>query len=53
MIWFFFEYPIISGLIVSIVMGVPLGMDVVWTLRGIEMLPEKDQDVWDDEWDLR
>ena len=52
-LWFLQEYPIISGLIFSIALGLPVGLSTVWTLRSIGDDPEKDQNAWDDEWDLK
>ena len=52
MIWFFLEYPIISGMIYSVVLGLPSGLAIVWSLREFEKPPEKDKTGWDDEWDL-
>tara|TARA_R100001460_G_scaffold83824_2_gene124767 strand:- start:884 stop:1045 length:162 start_codon:yes stop_codon:yes gene_type:complete len=52
MIWFFLEYPIISALIYSTVLGLPSGLVIVWGLRDFESPPKKDENIWDDEWDL-
>jgi hypothetical protein len=52
MIWFFTEYPIISGIIYSIVLGLPVGLGTVWTLRSVGEEPKKDDNLWNDEWDL-
>jgi|TARA_R100000995_G_C3468866_1_gene117206 hypothetical protein len=52
MIWFFQEYPIISGLIFSIILGTPSGLAIVWSIRESEDPPVKDKNLWDDEWDL-
>jgi len=52
MLWFLQEYPIISGLIYSIVLGLPVGLATVWGLREFDEPPKKDEDRWDDEWDL-
>ena len=52
MISFFLEYPIISGLIYSIVLGLPSGLVIVWSLSDFENPPEKAKTGWDDEWDL-
>ena len=52
MLWFFLEYPIISGLIFSITLGLPVGLSTVWTLRSVGEETEKDETRWDDEWDL-
>jgi len=51
-IWFFLEYPIISGLIYSIVLGLPSGLVIVWSLRELKRPPEKDKNLWDEDWDL-
>jgi len=55
MISFFLEYPIISGLIFSIILGLPVGLSTVWSIRGFHEDPDKpkDKNVWDDEWDLK
>ena len=55
MIWFFLEYPVISGLIFSIILGLPVGLGTVWSIRGFHEDTKmiKDKNVWDDEWDLR
>ena len=53
MIWFFQEYPIISGMIFSTVLGLPSGLTIVWSLRSIDEEPKKDNNTWDDEWDLK
>ena len=50
--WFFQEYPIISGLIFSIILGTPSGLAVIWGIREAEEPPAKNKDRWDDEWDL-
>ena len=53
MLWFLQEYPIISGLILSIVLGLPTGLGTVWTIRAYHEPPKKDENAWDDEWDLK
>jgi hypothetical protein len=55
MMWFLQEYPAISGLIFSIILGLPVGLSTVWSIRGFHDDPERprDENVWDDEWDLR
>ena len=52
MVWFLQEYPAMSGLLLSILIGLPTGMSVVWALRDLDKPPEKDENTWDDEWDL-
>jgi hypothetical protein len=51
-IWLFLEYPIVSGLVYSIVLGLPSGLAIVWSLREFERPPEKDNSLWDEDWDL-
>ena len=41
MLWFLQEYPIISGLIYSIVLGLPVGLATVWGLREFDEPPKK------------
>jgi len=55
MIWFLQEYPVISGLLFSIVLGLPVGLSTVWSIRGIyeDSAMIKDENAWDDEWDLK
>jgi len=52
MVWFFLEYPIISGLLFSVILGLPVGLSTVWSLRGLGEEQKKDENRWDDEWDL-
>jgi hypothetical protein len=51
-IWFFLEYPIMSGLVYSVVLGLPSGLAIVWSLREFENPAEKDKNLWDEDWDL-
>jgi|TARA_R110002020_G_scaffold474825_1_gene707643 hypothetical protein len=51
-IWFFLEYPILSGIIYSVVLGLPSGLAIIWSLREFESPPEKDKNLWDEDWDL-
>ena len=44
--------PYIGGLIYALVLGLPTGYSVVWTLRDIKNPPEKDPNTWDHDWDL-
>jgi len=44
--------PYIGGLIFALVLGLPTGYSVVWTLRDIKNPPEKDPNTWDHDWDL-
>ena len=46
-------HPWAGGLLFAIMIGLPTGYSVVWTLRDIKNpLPEKDENKWDSEWDL-
>ena len=50
--WFMTLNPYISGLLISIVLGLPVGLSIIDSFRGIEGEPKKDENVWDSEWDL-
>jgi len=52
MIWFFLEYPVVSGVIYSVVLGLPSGLAIVWSLREFNKSPEKDDSLWDEDWNL-
>ena len=45
--------PYISGLLISTVLGLPVGLSIVETLREDVGEPKKDENVWDHEWDLK
>jgi hypothetical protein len=46
-------HPWVGGLFFAILLGLPTGCDVVWTLRDIKNPPTpKDENKWDSEWDL-
>jgi len=52
MLWFLQEYPIVSGIIYSVVLGLPVGLATVWGLRDYNEAPKNDGNKWDDDWDL-
>ena len=45
-------YPYAGGLLFAILLGLPTGYSVVWTLRDIKNPPVKDENKWDEDWDL-
>lgn len=45
-------HPWAGGLIFAILLGLPTGYSVVWTLRDIKNPPVKDENKWDADWDL-
>jgi len=45
-------HPWAGGLLFAIMIGLPTGYSVVWTLRDFKNPPEKDENKWDSEWDL-
>ena len=44
--------PYLSGLLLSVIIGLPTGLSIVETLREDVGEPQKDDNVWDNEWDL-
>ena len=50
--WFMTLNPYISGLLISIVLGLPVGLSITDSFREIEGEQKKDENVWDSEWDL-
>ena len=44
--------PYISGLLLSMVIGLPTALSIIETLREDAGEPEKDENRWDSEWDL-
>jgi len=51
--WFMELNPYISGLLLSTLIGLPTGLSIIETLREDAGQPKKDENVWDDEWDLK
>ena len=45
-------HPYAGGLLFAIMIGLPTGYSVVWTLRDIKNPPVKDENKWDADWDL-
>jgi hypothetical protein len=45
--------PYISGLLISTVLGLPVGLSIIDSFREIEGEPKKDENVWDHEWDIK
>lgn len=51
--WLITLNPFISGLVLSILLGLPTGLSVIETFRSLENDEEKEVDTWDSEWDLK
>ena len=45
-------HPYAGGLFFAIVLGLPTAYSVIWTLRDIKNPPVKDENKWDEDWDL-
>jgi hypothetical protein len=44
--------PYLSGLLLSVIIGLPTGLSIVETLREDAGEPKKEENRWDSEWDL-
>ena len=51
--WFMELNPYLSGLLLSIIIGLPTGLSIVETLREDAGQPKQDDNAWDNEWDLK
>ena len=51
--WFMELNPYISGLLLATILGLPTALSIIDSLRENDGEQKKDENVWDDEWDLR
>ena len=51
MLEFLFDSPVVLGWLVSVIIGLPIGINVVWEVRDHDKVVDKDTNVWDSEWD--
>jgi len=51
--WFMELNPYISGLLISTIIGLPVGLSIIDSLREIEGEQKEDENTWDSEWNLK
>jgi|ETNvirenome_6_85_1030632.scaffolds.fasta_scaffold12133_6 hypothetical protein len=53
MVEFIETYPVIAGLLLSIALGLPVGLSIVWEMRAQDNGTAYEEVKWDSDWDLK